>query len=558
MRGGEQDRGDREPAGRRGGVRRRLGGRGLLQDEVGVGAAHAEGRDGRPPDVVVAGPREGGVEQGHRPRRPVDVRGRLCHVQGGRQHAVPHRHHHLDDAAGAGGGLGVADVRLQGPQPQRTVGRPALAVGGQQRLRLDRVAEPGAGAVRLHDVDVGRRQPGVLQRLPDDPLLGGAVGGGQAAAGAVLVDGAAADHREDGVAVAPGVGELLDEQQGDALGPAGAVGVGRERLAPAVGGEPALPGELDEGTGGGQHGHAAGHREGALAVPQRLAGQVQGHQGGRAGGVDRDGRSLQAEGVRQPARHDARRGAGEDVPLGALGQLPQDGRVVLAGRADEDAGAAAPQRRGVDAGPLEDLPGHLQQEPLLRVHGQRLARRDPEQGRVEQAGVCQEAAPVAVGGALVVRVRVVEPVQVPAPVLGERAGGVHAPGDQVPQVLGRGDPAGEPAGHADDRDRLRILVLQLAQAPARQTELGGHPLQVFEELVFVRHDPPAQSLLSIRICRFADHTTAVGPTPRTLRWRHDHSAYGRNSYFSFCFLSYLFKRPPRHRTDHPADPCPPP
>ena len=34
---------------------------------------------------------------------------------------------------------------------------PVLAVGGQQRLRLDRVAERGAGAVRLDGVDVGRR-----------------------------------------------------------------------------------------------------------------------------------------------------------------------------------------------------------------------------------------------------------------------------------------------------------------------------------------------------------------------------------------------------------------
>ena len=44
-------------------------------------------------------------------------------VQGGRQHAVPHRHDHLDDAGGAGGGLRVADVRLDRAQPQRPVRR---------------------------------------------------------------------------------------------------------------------------------------------------------------------------------------------------------------------------------------------------------------------------------------------------------------------------------------------------------------------------------------------------------------------------------------------------
>ena len=59
----------------------------------------------------------------------------------------------------------------------------------------------------------------------------------------------AADHREHLVAVAPGVGEPLQHQHADALGPAGAVGGGGERLAPAVGGQPALPAELDEAPG---------------------------------------------------------------------------------------------------------------------------------------------------------------------------------------------------------------------------------------------------------------------------------------------------------------------
>jgi hypothetical protein len=46
-----------------------------------------------------------------------------------------------------------------------------LTVRGQQRLRLDRVAERRAGAVRLDDVDVRRDEVCVGERLPDDPLL---------------------------------------------------------------------------------------------------------------------------------------------------------------------------------------------------------------------------------------------------------------------------------------------------------------------------------------------------------------------------------------------------
>ena len=155
--------------------------------------------------------------------------------------------HHLDDAADAGGGLGVADVRLHRAEPQRPVAGAVLAVGGQQRLRLDRVAQRGAGAVRLDRVDVGRRTarrwpaPARMTRCCDGPF-----GRGQAVAGAVLVDRGAAHHGQHRVAVAPGVGQPLQQQHADALGPAGAVGGGGERLAPAVGGQPALPAELDE------------------------------------------------------------------------------------------------------------------------------------------------------------------------------------------------------------------------------------------------------------------------------------------------------------------------
>ncbi len=130
------------------------------------------------------------------------------------------------------------------------------------------------------------------QGLADDALLGRAVGGGEAVGGAVLVDRGAADHAEDGVAVALGVREALQEQQARALAPAGAVGGVGEGLAAAVLGEAALAAELDEGVRRRHHGDAAREGEPALAVPQRVHGEVQGDQGGRAGGVDGEGGAL--------------------------------------------------------------------------------------------------------------------------------------------------------------------------------------------------------------------------------------------------------------------------
>jgi hypothetical protein len=244
---------------------------------------------------------------------------------------------HLDHAADTGGRLGVAEVRLERAEPQWTVRGAAGAVGREQRLRLDRVAQPGSGAVRLHDVHVGGGEARVGERVGDHPLLGRPVRRGHPAGAAVLVDRGPAQHGEHRVPVAFGVGPAFQQQHSGALGPAGAVRGGGERLA--VDREPALPAELHEHAGGGHHGRAAGQRQLAVPAPQRLHGEVDGDQRGRARGVDRERGALQAEGVGDPAGRDAERGAGQQVPVDRAGRLVQPGAVVGGHGADEHAGA---------------------------------------------------------------------------------------------------------------------------------------------------------------------------------------------------------------------------
>ncbi|GAA1643038.1 hypothetical protein GCM10009828_084730 [Actinoplanes couchii] len=154
------------------GGRRGLGGRRrLLDDGVRVRAAQAERGDTEPARLVAPGPRLLLGEQPHRARGPVDVRGRGVHVQGPGQHLVAQRHDHLDDPGDAGGGLGVAQVGLDRAEQQRAFRVTATAVGGQQRLRLDRVAERGAGAVRLDRVHLVGGEPRVHQGGLDDAPL---------------------------------------------------------------------------------------------------------------------------------------------------------------------------------------------------------------------------------------------------------------------------------------------------------------------------------------------------------------------------------------------------
>ena len=167
----------------------------------------------------------------------------------------------------------------------------------------------------FHRVDIHCGQTGVGEGLADHAFLRGTVRCGQAVGRTVLIHRGAADHGQDRVPVALGVGKPFEDEHPGALTPAGAVGTGRERLAPAVGGEPALAAELDERRRRRHHGHPTGQREIAFAGAQRLCGQVRGDQRGRTRGVYRDGRALQAQRVRHPAGHHARLVPREQEPF---------------------------------------------------------------------------------------------------------------------------------------------------------------------------------------------------------------------------------------------------
>ncbi len=162
---------------------------------------------------------------------------------------------------------------------------------------------------------------------------------------------------------------------------------------------------------------------------------MHGHEGGGAGRVHGHRRPFQTEGVGDPSGDDGAGAAGHHVRLGHLGPGGDEFAVVVAAGTGEDADGCAAQRVGVDAGAFERLPGHLQDQPLLGVHGQRLAGADAEEAGVEAGDVVDEAALTDVRGARAVLVGVQQGVQVPSPVVGEGADGVTALGDQPPQVL---------------------------------------------------------------------------------------------------------------------------
>ncbi len=446
-----------------------------------VGAADAERRHARAARALgpLRLPRLSFRQQRHRARRPVDVRARRVHVQRRRQRLVTHRLHHLDDAGRPGGRLRVAHVRLDRAQPQRLAA--VLPVGGQQGLRLDRVTQGGSGAVALDDVDVGRGQPGVVQRGTHHPLLRGAIGCGQPVGGAVLIDRRAADYGQHRVPQPLRVRQAFHDQDGPTLGPADAVGRARVGLASSVRRQSAMPAELHEDRRRGVHGRAAGQGQVALPRAQRLHGHVQGHQRRRARRVHRYRRALQPQHIGHPSRGDAGGHAGQPVTLDLLGEHA----VALNDQPGEHASGAAAQPAGVNSAPLQRFPRQFEQHPMLGVHRERLARRDAEEGRIEVRDAVDEAAGVHVALVPRVGVRVVQPRDVPATVGGKLRDHVAAIGDHLPQRLRTVHATREAARHTDDRDRLvgplqqrTVGALQALNLDQRFTQRFGRMLEL--------------------------------------------------------------------------------
>src|ERR1700754_380895 len=100
----------------------------------------------------------------------------------------------------------MANIGLDRAEKERLFSGSAFGVDGGQGLHLDGVAQGGAGAMALDDVDVGGGDAGVVERGAEDLLLGSAIGGGDAARGAVMVDGRAADEGEDAALSGEGIG----------------------------------------------------------------------------------------------------------------------------------------------------------------------------------------------------------------------------------------------------------------------------------------------------------------------------------------------------------------
>ena len=422
---------------------------------MGVGSAEAEAADagaarqrsaGR---IDRSGPRLAAPHQTERTAGKVDMRIDLVAVERRRQFAPLHRHKHLDDTGKPRSRFQMADGRFDRAEPDMRL-RNALAPGkgGEGPLEavdLDRIAEMGAGSVRL-DIADGRGID-ARHRLLDKRRLRLRIGRGQGTGAAAMVLCAADDRAENAVAVTLGIAQPLEHQHRDALAAGIAVRSGAEALAASVRRKHARIVRSFEAFRGEAEIDAADERGLAAPVLQRLRGAQQGDQRAGTGRVDGLARAGEVEGMRHPVGDHRQRVSGGDMPVRRDPMGGKKRRIVEAGHANEDAGRLRQIGR-LHTGVFDRMPGSFQQQPLLRVHPLGLGRRDAERGRVEAIDIGEEpAAPGEGCGRNAGTIGLAIPLerQVPRQV---------APGQQVVEETLDVRAAGEAAGHADNRDTV--------------------------------------------------------------------------------------------------------
>ena len=204
----------------------------------------------------------------------------------------------------------------------------------------------------------------------------------------VVVDGGAADDRVNRIAIRERVLQPLEHDDADAVAEDGAGGVGTEYAALAVGRDDsafliqvsALLRRVNR--------DASGQCDVGLVVQQALTGVVHRDERRRAERLHREAWPFEIEFVSRQGRSGPRGVVDGGLDLAEClhdGAIPiQLMRQVRAERSAGDKTDRALESLRVVACLLERLPHALEKEALLRIQDLRLARREPEEGRVEQ------------------------------------------------------------------------------------------------------------------------------------------------------------------------------
>ncbi|CAJ4084615.1 Uncharacterised protein [Burkholderia pseudomallei] len=444
----------------------------LLEHEVRVQPARARRRDARAArhplriDTRARPVGERGIQL-ERQCVEIDVGIRRAAHERRRQLPVPQRQQHLRQLRHAGDGLAVPDVRLDRADPVAAVGALARAEHARERGHLDRVAHRRTVRGRLDVSDAARIDAGLRERRPHHRLLLLLARHPEAVHPAVLVDGAAAYHAVDRIAVLERAPVILQDDRADALARHVAEPAARERRALGAARQHLHLRELLIIGRVKVQIDRAGDRDALRLAAQILARLVDRDERRRAVAVERDGGPVEIEAVRHAVHERGERRA--LIRLRASGAVQIE---ALLRHAAEHAGLRplrARECRRRTTGVLQRVPAGLEKQTLLRIDELGLARRDLEEQRIERAEAVEEAAPLAVRLAVRDgRVRIALVMIAPVPALGRNLRDRTAPGHEIAPERVERRRVRVAAGQTDDRDAVRASPA-VRRARARRT-----------------------------------------------------------------------------------------
>ncbi len=347
-------------------------------------------------------------------------------------------------------------------------GRPLESL--RKRRDLDRVADRGARSVGFNVLDGFGVDAGHILGFDDDRSV--AVNAGCEIAdlpGAVVVDCGCLDDRVHVVAIRDGVCEPPKHDCARAARQHRSRGLGVERPADTIAREDlAVPIEV-AGTVGDFDRHPSRERHVALPTEERLYGEMDGHEGSRAGGLHVDTWPAQVQPVADACGEEVLvvAGVADHEHAERIGQFRIAEQVVdeiaVHPRTGVYADTARELRRRVPR-VFQGLPAAFEEVTVLGVHQRGVSRADLEERCIERVDILEHASNrdvIWMGDEVGRDSRSQQFLGRPP---GE--GGV-ASLDQTPEVIQVAS-TWEPPRHADDRD---VLIT------AETCELVGHFLE---------------------------------------------------------------------------------
>ena len=379
------------------------------------------------------------------------MRRRPIHMQSRRQHPMPQRLNNLNNPSNPSTGLRMTNIGLDRPQPQRITITTALAIGGQQRLRLNRITQSGTRAMSFNHIHIHSTHTSISQRRTNNLLLSRPIRSSQPIRSPILINRRPRQHRQHLTTLPARIRQPLQHQHTRTLTKSGAIGSIGKRFTPPINRQPPLPTKRNKTRRPHHHRGPTSQRQITLPRPQRLRSQMQRHQRRRTRRIHRNRRTIQPQHIRNPPRSHTRQLPSSPIPL----RLRRTHPILIAIKTQKHPSSTAPQTHRIHTRSLQRLPRHLQQQPLLRIHHQRLTRRHPKKPSIKTSHIINKPTTTGIRLALNIGIRVKQPPHIPTPINRKLTDHITPPRHHLPQIPRRTHPTRIPTPHPHHRNRLR-------------------------------------------------------------------------------------------------------